>query len=476
MDFATTDFQKSSPKKQPLIRPGQLGLGLGLMALLGAIAYQQELLPFMASGEPDVVQTMPELLPTVTALGRLEPQGEVIDLSAPSTSQETRLEKLLVKVGDQVEAGQSIAVLSGQERWQAALTQAQGELQVAEAHLALVKAGAKTEDITAQSAQIEQRQAEWQEQVKGKQAEIKRLQAQWDGDRRRQGATIQELRADWQGERAEVEAKLQRLRAELANASMEYQRHQQLYHAGAISESVFDSKALAVDSLQQQVRENQASLTRVNRTAQEKISGAETELSRINQTFPEQIREAEADLQRLQKTGLASVQEAEAQRRSLATIRPEDVQIAAAEVQRAKAAVQKAQTDIAQTVITAPQAGEILQIYTHPGEKIAVQGIVSLGKTQQMMAIAEVYQGDIGRIQPGQTAKITSPVLAQPLQGTVERIEPLVQRQTIVNEDPAANIDAKVIEVRIQLDPQSSAQVKNLTNLQVTATIQTPVN
>ncbi len=474
MDLATTDFQKS-PSQKPRVRPWQVGLGLGFALLLGAIAAQQRLLPFQSDAEPDVVQTLPVSLPTVTALGRLEPQGEVINLSAPSTSQETRLEKLLVKVGDQVKAGQMIAILSGRERWQAALTQSRGELQVAEARLALVNAGAKTEDITAQSAQIEQRQAEWQQQVKGKRAEINRLQAQWDGDRQGQQATIKQLRADWQGEKAEVEAKLQRLGAELSNAKIEYQRYQQLYKDGAISESVFDSKALAVDSLQQQVKENQANLTRVNRTAQEKISGAETELIRINQTFPEQIREAQADLQRLEKTGQASVQEAQAQRRSLATIRPEDVQVATAEVQRARAAVQKAQTDVAQSVITAPQAGEILQIYTHPGEKIADQGIVSLGQTQQMMAIAEVYQGDIGRIQPGQRAKIASPILDQVLLGKVARIDPLVQRQTIVNEDPAANIDAKVIEVRIQLDPDSSNRVKDLTNLQVTVTIQTPV-
>ncbi len=478
MGSIATDFQKSSPAK-PLakkqhFRRWQICVGLLGLGLLGTIAWQHDKLPFLTTPEPEPIAIAP-VFPTVTALGRLEPQGEIINLSAPTASQETRLEKLLVKVGDRVEVGQTIALLSGQDRWQAALTQSQRELQVAEARLAQVQAGGKDEDITAQSAQIRQRQAQWQEQVKSQNAEINRLQAQWNGDRQVQQATLRQLQADWQGERTEIEAKLQRLQAELTNAKMEYQRYQQLYTAGAISESVFDSKALAVESLQQQVKENQANLTRVNRTATEKISAAETELIRINQTFPEQIKSAKADLQRSQKTGIASVQEATAQRQSLETVRPVDVRVADAEVQRAKAAVQKAQTDLAQTVITAPQAGEILEIYTHPGEKIADQGIVSLGQTQQMMAIAEVYQSDISRVQVGQTATLTSPVLEQPLQGTVERIDPLVQRQTIVNEDPAANIDAKVIEVRIQLDPESSARVKNLTYLQVTATIQTPV-
>ncbi|MGA1623920.1 MAG: HlyD family secretion protein [Synechocystis sp.] len=480
MGVTVTDFQKQptpqSEARKRQVRRWGLGIGLLLLALSGAITAKQGWLPFMPGEETPEVAIIPSPFPTVTALGRLEPQGEVINLSAPSTSQETRLETLLVKVGDRVAAGQTIAYLSGRDRWQAALNQAQGELQVAEARLAQVKAGAKTEDITAQSAQIDQRQAQWQEEVNAKQAEIKRLQAQWDGDRRVQQDAIQELRADWQVEQAQLQATVQRLQAELANAQREYERYQELYQAGAISESVFDSKALAVASLQQQVRENQANLTRLNRTAPEKISAAEIALTRLNQTFPQQIKQAEADLQRLQKTGIASVQEATAQRESLETVRPVDVQVAEAEVQRSKATVQKAQTDLAQTVITAPQAGEVLEIFTYPGEKIADQGIVSLGQTQHMMAIAEVYQSDIGRVRVGQTATLTSPVLEQPLRGTVKRIDPVVQRQTIVNEDPAANIDAKVIEVRIELDPASSDRVEDLTNLQVTATIQTPGN
>ncbi|MGB3612183.1 MAG: hypothetical protein WBA10_00205, partial [Elainellaceae cyanobacterium] len=59
-----------------------------------------------------------------------------------------------------------------------------------------------------------------------------------------------------------------------------------------------------------------------------------------------------------------------------------------------------------------------------------------------------------------------------PLNGTVERLGLQVGRQQVVNEDPAINIDAKVIEVHIRLDPDASEQVVGLTNLQVTAAIQ----
>uniref|UniRef100_UPI001D13635A biotin/lipoyl-binding protein n=1 Tax=Nostoc edaphicum TaxID=264686 RepID=UPI001D13635A len=45
---------------------------------------------------------------TVTALGRLEPKGEIIKLSAPSSNEGNRVEQLLVKEGDRVKAGQVI--------------------------------------------------------------------------------------------------------------------------------------------------------------------------------------------------------------------------------------------------------------------------------------------------------------------------------------------------------------------------------
>jgi HlyD family secretion protein len=42
----------------------------------------------------------------------------------------------------------------------------------------------------------------------------------------------------------------------------------------------------------------------------------------------------------------------------------------------------------------------------------------------------------------------------------------------VINTDPTANIDARIVEVRAQLDPESSQKVVNLTNLQVDVSIQ----
>ncbi|MEQ8998931.1 MAG: ABC exporter membrane fusion protein [Coleofasciculus sp. B1-GNL1-01] len=346
------------------------------------------------------VSVVPEIK-TVTALGRLEPAGEMINLTASTSTQQSRIEELLVEEGDRVQTGQIIAILDNRDRLQASLQKAENQVRVAQAKLAQVKAGAKTGELQAQRA------------------EIARLQA------------------DRAGSLAAQRAAVDRLEAEVQNARLEYERYESLYQQGAVSASQRDAKRLAYITAQQQVQQAQA------------------ELGRIETTSQEQIQQAQATLDRL------------------AEVRPVDVEAAEAEVQSAKAAVVEAQANLEQAEVRSPRAGQIIKIHTYPGEKIADQGIVTLGQTQQMKAIAEVYQSDILKIQEGQPATITSPVIPDSLQGTVERIGLQIEQQQVVDEDPAANIDAKVVEVHIRLDPNSSQNVAGLSNLQVTVTIQT---
>ncbi|MEO1134015.1 MAG: HlyD family secretion protein, partial [Cyanobacteria bacterium J06639_1] len=59
------------------------------------------------------------------------------------------------------------------------------------------------------------------------------------------------------------------------------------------------------------------------------------------------------------------------------------------------------------------------------------------------------------------------------LSGAIDSIGLRIQRQQVVNTDPTANIDAKVVEVTVRLDAESSDRVSGLTDLQVTARIET---
>lgn len=407
----------------------------------------------------------------IAALGRLEPQGEAIRIGAPALLQTDRVAELLVAEGDRVAAGDAIAILDSRDRLQAALEQTQEDVRVAEARLEQVKAGAKSGDIAAQAATIDRFKAQRQGDEAAQIATLNRLQAQWDTEKAAQEATLDRIQAQWDGDRAAQIASLARLNAELKNAEAEYQRYRQLLDAGAISQSLFDSKSLSVETRRQQVAEAEANLQRIDGTAREQVAEAQANLERINGTLSQQMNEAQANLERIQQTGTEQVSEATSQLESIAEVRPVDVQLAQAEVDRAMAAVRQAQTDLEQSYVKAPKAGQVLKIHTHAGEKIAEEGIIELGETSQMFAIAQVYQTDIGEIRLGQTATVKSQAFEGELRGTVSQIGLQVNRQNVFSNVPGENLDRKVIDVKIRLTPEDSDRVSGLTNLQVEVAI-----
>lgn len=383
-------------------RRGWLLAGVLLVSLLGAgFTIRQVGQTRIARQESEQAQKAHEatILPTVTALGRLEPEGETISLTAPTSAQESRIEELLVNEGDPVEAGQVIAILDNRDLLQAALQSAEERVRIARSQLAQVKAGAKTSEFQAQRA------------------EIARLEAELVGNLQAQRATAA------------------RLEAEMQNARIEADRYESLYQQGAVSASQRDTTQLTYITAQRQLQETQAQISRIERTSQQ------------------QIQQAQASLVQLSE------------------VRPVDIAVAEAEVQSAIATVAEAKANLEQAYVRAPIPGQVMKIHTQPGETIADEGIITLGQTQQMMVIADVYQSDIAQVQTGQSVEVTSSLNADPLQGIVERIGLQVERQQVVNEDPAVNIDANVVEVHIRLDEPSSQQVAALTNLQVTAKI-----
>ena len=134
-------------------------------------------------------------------------------------------------------------------------------------------------------------------------------------------------------------------------------------------------------------------------------------------------------------------------------------------VKAAKAAVTAAEAMLDLSLVRAPKDAQILYVHSYPGERVGVEGIVEIGNTERMYAVAEVYETDIIHVKPGQRASITSPALSAPVSGTVEKIGLKVGRMDVLGMDPVAEADARVIEVDILLDDVES--VKALTNLQV---------
>ncbi|MFM2062904.1 MAG: hypothetical protein RLZZ507_2574 [Cyanobacteriota bacterium] len=372
----------------------------------------------------------------VTALGRLEPETQVIKLSAPLALDGDRVTKILFQEGDTVKSGQVIAILDSRDKLQNAVQQAEKDVRVSQAKLEQIKAGAKLGEIQAQKASVD------------------RIKAQYEGDKNAQQENIARIEAQWQGDRIAQQATINKLTAELNNAESEYQRYQQLYSEGAISNSVIDSKRLNVETAKQQLSEAQAILNRINTTATKQLAEAKVALNRINTTSNKQISEAKATLN------------------SIAEVRPVDVNLAQTEVESAIATLKRAQTDLEAAFIRAPMRGQILKIHTRVGEKINDSGIADFAQTEQMLAVAEVYQTDISKVKIGQKAVITSPAFTGELRGKVAQIGLQVNRQNVFSNQPGENLDSRVVEVKIRLTPEDSKKVVGLTNLQVQTAIE----
>ena len=336
----------------------------------------------------------------VTALGRLEPEGEVMRLAAPVALDGDRLKELRVQVGDRVKAGQIIAVLDASDRFADEVAQAKAQVEIAQAEFARVSAGAKQSEIQAQEASI------------------LRLQADLRGGEASQSATI----SRWQ--------------SEVRTAEAELARFQQLYAQGAVSASVLDAKRLAAE------------------------------------TTRAQLQEALSTRDRLANTLQAQILEASSTRDRIAEVRPVDIATKAREVDSAIAALKLAETNLAQAYIRAPRDGQILKIHTKLGEKVGSEGIVELGATDRMVAVLEVYQTEIERVRVGQAATITGQAFQGEVRGIVSQIGLQVERQRIAGNQPGENLDRRIIEVTVRLNPEDSRLVAALTNLQVQGKIQ----
>lgn len=370
---------------------------------------------------------------TVTALGRIEPEGEVVYISAPRPNQGARLEKLWVEEGDIVEAGEVIGVLDQNPSALSTLEEAKQKVKFTEAKLEQINAGAPEGQIR----QIE--------------ATIAQLEAELRGVKRTNDAQIARLEAQLAGDKKEKKAIIARLKSELANYKLELQRYTFLANEGAVAQSILDLRRLDVETTEKKLLETEASLGKSTAIVTEEIKETESETQRKEESLRRQIEATKADLDRVKD------------------IRGVDVAVIEAEVTQAQASVAKAEADLDLTYITTPQGGQVLDILTKPGETIPTQGLLKLASTETMYVVAEIYETDIHKINLGQMVNVSSPALSGSLKGAVAQIGLEVKRQEVINSDPSANIDNRIVEVRVKLDPESSEMVKGLTNLAVMA-------
>ena len=279
---------------------------------------------------------------------------------------------------------------------------------------------------------------EAQKQVELAQAQLEQTRA---GDTKQadlaaQRANISRLESQLRNETVEKQAAIASAEARLRQTQLTYDRNKALQPEGAITQQAFDEAKEQLDMAKAALNERKAQLNNTRQTLDAEITQEQENLARLSE------------------------------------IRPVDVRVAEIELERAIIAVEQVKADLEDTKVKVPISGQILRINTRVGEQVNTQqGIVELGRTDEMYAIAEVYETDIGKVSIGQPAMISSEYggFEGKLKGTVEHLGLQVGAKQLSegSQDPTQDENSRIVEVKIRIKPEDSKKVAGLTNMKV---------
>ena len=341
----------------------------------------------LGNNEPSAPDGDPIPTRKVVALGRLEPKGEVVNLTAPPGD---RLTRLTVSRGDTIKAGQELAYLESFDERLAAKNQAFSRLMDAEA---MLNSETKLGEALIAESEIRLRQLEEQRplQIEAQRARVRDLEAQ------------------------------------LALAEQDEERVAKLGDRGATSQQTIDHQRTEV----QRFRSG--------------LESARAELERLVKSFENDHRLADAQL----TTAKAML------------VRNKE----ALQVPTLRADLEYAEVLLKQSSLRSPISGKVLDILTRPGEATGFKPIMQLGDIADLYAVAEVYETEVRFIRVGHKARVSSRALSEEILGTVEEIGSIVTKNEVLDIDPAAEADRRVIEVWVRLEDR--AEASGLINLQV---------
>lgn len=156
-----------------------------------------------------------------------------------------------------------------------------------------------------------------------------------------------------------------------------------------------------------------------------------------------------------------------------------NIEMAEIELKGAIIALEQRRADLEDTRVRVPVSGQILRINAQEGEQVDTnQGIVELGRTDQMYVSAEVYETDINRVEVGQPAIISSEYggFTGKLKGQIEHIGLKIGSKKISNisQDPTQDENSRIVEVKIRLNREDSRKVAGLTDMKVRVQIGKP--
>jgi HlyD family secretion protein len=147
----------------------------------------------------------------------------------------------------------------------------------------------------------------------------------------------------------------------------------------------------------------------------------------------------------------------------IAPPRSEDVAIAQANVDAAKASIAEITAQIDKTIIRSPVDGILLKLYRRVGETVTnlpPTPIATVGDTSRLRVRADVDQADVAHIKLGQAVWITADAYGdQRFRGTVAHISSQLGGKNFRSDNPDERVDTKILEVLIDLEPGTNLPI-----------------
>lgn len=410
--------------------------GLGLRQKTGAQATAQ------------AAVATPTALPTAAPLGTSIPLSSTIDLNnAPVALGEVRpaqdaelmfavqgtVEKVLVEEGQQVKAGQELAVLDLRP-FDQSVAAAQAQVDQAKAKTAALTSPPSAAQVSAAKAQVRQAEIALRQAQSTEPADVAAAQAQMaeaEAALQTQKDTLSRQKTAAEASVEKAATSLQEAQSSYASAKKNWDYVQETGNDPA-NPSVTDSKtgqkkANKLNDVQQQQYYNayvqaEAGLRQAEQAVQQAQVDAEqarrNEASGV-QAAEQQTNQARAGAQKAQlPSGATTVSMAQAQldqaKASLAMLYPApsdaDTAQAQASVHQAEAQLAQAQLDRENATLRAPFAGVVDQVNVNPGDRSSTSGsapfyMVDAGA---LHVEADVSDIDIGAVAVGQQVHVTS--------------------------------------------------------------------
>jgi HlyD family secretion protein len=321
---------------------------LGVVVLMLAVSRWRARHPREVTLIRPTVTTITE---TITSSGRVSGTTETLVGSQAVGV----VDKLFVRAGDRVTAGQQLAILKNDVA-EAQVAQAQQAVRTVQAQLEQVARAPLASEVEAAIEQVRQARAQLEQQ---------------------RAVMIQAEQSV-----SQTRAQLNQLEAERTLATRQYGRSVRLTERGLSARSEFEETQSRLHVAGAKVRAQQQALA----MAQTNVQAAQAGLTA-----------AQANVS-AQAAHLRTVQ---------IGARPEDIQVARRRVEEAEQAWQVARQQAANAIVTAPFAGVVTAINAEIGQTVGTQGVLRLVSNETEIRV-DVDESNLADLAVGQDAIISS--------------------------------------------------------------------